>query len=276
MGKFDHFHCFKRIQVMNAQTTSMPQDYLRQGANLLAAPLIWICSSLGFSLEGARSPSEFSDLSENLLVPQPLAFSIWFPIFIGIFIYAGLQALKTNRTRPVYRKSGWWVASGLWGIATWGLATAFLPNDYVELIASLIFIPTMCALVWAMVLVMQQRQNLTRLETLFLLSPISFIAGWCSIAVFVGLNGLVWSMVQPWGWSAVGTAISILSLALWWIIYVLRQGATNKIYAIPIIWGLGFLALRHLEPNGSISIASISIIGIFAVFLACTVKPRAS
>lgn len=272
MGFFGTFRPVARKYFMTKVNTPSPNDLLRQAANLLAAPLIWVCSSLGFFVDGARNPSAFSDLTENLLVPQPFAFSIWFPIFIGIMVYGVLQALRANRTRRVFRETGWWIAAGLWGIVGWGLITAFMPDAYVELFASLIFIPSMCALVVAMVKLSRLSQSLDRLEKIFVLAPISLIAGWCSIAVFVGLGGLAWSYAEVWGWSAVGTAVSVLSLTLWWVIYVLRQGAANKIYAFPIIWGLGFLALRHFGDNGSTWIGGLAVAGVIAVIVACTVK----
>jgi hypothetical protein len=255
----------------NIKKNSHP-DFARQILNLLAAPLIWICSSLGFFMGSARSPSDFSDLSENSLVPYTLAFSIWLPIFVGILIYAVVQMMGTNKTREVFRTTGWWVAAGLWGIVLWGLVTSFAPTSVVELLATLIFIPSMIALVIAMVRLTRRNKALDTMEKIFVLTPISLIAGWCSIAVFVGLNGLIWSYVETLGWSATGTALSVLGLALWWIIFVLRQGAANMIYAFPVVWGLGFLALRHFGSGGSIWIFSVALIGIVAVILAATVR----
>ena len=135
-------------------------DLLRQVLNLVAAPLIWVCSSLGFFVDSARNPSEFSDLSENLLVPFPVAFSIWLPIFIGILIYSVVQMMGINKTRDIFRKTGWYIAAGLWGIVAWGLVTAFAPNSIVEILATLIFIPSMCALVAGMV-ILTRRSNLS-------------------------------------------------------------------------------------------------------------------
>ena len=249
-------------------------DFARQLLNLLAAPLIWVCSSLGFFMDSARSPSEFSDLSENLLVPYTLAFSIWLPIFIGILIYAVVQMMGTNKTREVFRTTGWWVAAGLWGIVLGGLVTSVAPSSGVELLATLIFIPSMIALVISMVRLTHRRKALDTMEKLFVLTPISLIAGWCSIAVFVGLNGLIWSYVETLGWSATGTALSVLGLALWWVIFVLRQGAANMIYAFPVVWGLGFLALRHFGAGGSTWISSVAVIGILAVILAATLRSK--
>jgi len=179
---------------------------------------------------------------------------------------------RANRTRAVFRETGWWIAAGLWGIVGWGLATSFLPDANVELAASLIFIPTMIALVIGMVKMTRRKESLDAIEIWLALVPISLIAGWCSIAVFVGLNGLIWKWVEPLGWSQIGTAISVLSLALGWAIIVLRRGAVNRIYAFPIIWGLGILALRHFSINGETTIAISAIFGIIAVATASVIR----
>jgi len=261
---------------MTNQNSSRSSDLFRQILILLATPLIWVFSSLGLFLDSARSPSEFSDLSENLLVPQTFAFSIWLPIFLGVMAFGVIQAFPSNRARDVYRKSGVWVAAGLWGVAAWGLITAFVPDAAVELLASLIFIPTMVCLVIGMIQLWRGRDTLSILEKWLALAPVSLIAGWCSIAVFVGLNGLLWKYVGPLEWNIVASALSILGLALWWAIYILRHGAMNKIYAFPIIWGLGFLALRHLRAGGEIYIGAIALLGVLAVVMAALIPGKTS
>jgi len=255
---------------MSSHTNSRSIDRLRQALILIVTPLIWVFSSLGIFLDSARSPSDFSDLTVNWLVPQTTAFSIWLPIFIGIFAFGVIQALPKNQARDVFRKSGWWIAAGLWGIAVWGLATAYLPDTIVELTATLIFFPTMIALVIGMIKLWRARESLNRIEKVLVLTPVSLIAGWCSIAIFVGLNGLVWKFVEPLGWNITATALSVLGLALWWSIYILRHGAMNKIYAFPIIWGLGFLAVRHFGQGGDIFIGVSAVVGIIFIGLACT------
>lgn len=266
----------KNLSQTSPQKSSEGGDIFRQLAILLATPLIWIFSSLGVFLDSARSPSGFSDMTENVLVPQTFAFSIWFPIFIGIMAFGIIQAFPSNRTRDVYRQSGWWIAAGLWGVSTWGLVTAFVPDAAVELLATLVFIPTMICLVIGMIKLWRRRDRLSALEKWWVLSPVSLIAGWCSIAVFVGLNGLVWKFAEPLGWNITASALSVLGLALWWAIYVLRHGAMNKIYAFPIVWGLGFLALRHLGGGTETYIGIVAIIGIVAVILASILRGKTS
>lgn len=261
---------------MTQHETPHFSDIFRQAAIFIATPLIWVFSSLGILLDNARSPSVFSDLTPNILVPQTTAFSIWLPIFMGIMAYGVIQALPQNRTRDIYRESGWWIAAGLWGVAIWGLVTAFIADAAVEILATLIFFPTMVFLVVGMMKLWRDRASLNTLEKWLVLTPISLIAGWCSIAVFVGANGLVWKFVEPMGWNITATAISVLGLALWWAIFVLRHGAMNKIYAVPIIWGLGFLALRHLPAGGDFYVGLTAAIGVIMVILATTITRKTS
>jgi hypothetical protein len=127
-----------------------------------------------------------------------------------------------------------------------------------------------------MIKVWRSRESLSTLEKWLVLTPISLIAGWCSIAVFVGMNGFLWGIVEPYGWNMTATALSVLGLALWWGIYILRHGAMNKIYAFPIIWGLGFLALRHLSEGGAMIIGIGAVAGILAVSFAATLHGKSA
>ena len=144
----------------------------------------------------------------------------------------------------------------------WGLITAFAPDSSVETLASMIFLPTMIALVIGMTRLHQNRHKLDPIERALILWPISFIAGWCSLAFFVGLNGLVWSFVETLGWNSVWTALAVLSLALTWIIMVVKTCGSNSAYLFPAIWGLFFLTLRHLADGGNDLLAILSIGGI--------------
>lgn len=250
-----------------------PADILRQSLNLIFAPIMWLSSSLGFFVDGARDPSGLSDLTYNPLVPLGPAFSIWFPIFLGCAAYAVIQALPRNRGRAVFRDIGWWTAAGFIGVNLWGLTTSFLDASIVELAGTLVFFPTMIFLVVAMVKASRRRQAFTRVENWFVLIPIALIAGWCSLAVFVGFNAVVWNAVKPMGWSLVGTSISVLALGLGWVALVLQRGAQNRVYAFPVIWGLAFLAVARLGvEGGQPAIGWVALFGMALVILLAVVR----
>jgi len=144
---------------MNAETN----DRLRQSINLIAAPGMWILSTLPQITNWGRSASEFSEANQSLLVPFGIAFSIWLPIFLGCVGYAVLQAMKTNRSLF----SGWAPNT----LSLWGTA--------------LIFIPAVLCLVKAMLILTRNKTSLDKTERLWVWAPVSLIAGWTSIAMFL-------------------------------------------------------------------------------------------
>lgn len=226
-------------------TTATPSDYLRQTANLILAPGMWILSSIGFMMEGVRTASDFSDMSDNWLVPSGPAFSIWFPIFVLCLAYAVLQALPRNRTRDVFRKTGWWSAAGFACICGWALITAFAPDAAVQWASALIFIPAVAALIIAMFKFSARTGELTTGERMMSWLPVSLIAGWCSLAIFLNWTPIAYDVFSG-GEANLTSSLLILAAALGLIVWALRQSGGNKAYVFPGIWGLAWLAGRHL------------------------------
>lgn len=254
------------------------RDILRQTANLVLAPLMWVTSSLGFFIPRARSAGEFSDLSTNLLVPYPAAFSIWFPIFVGCIGYAVVQALPRYRALAMFRQVGGWTAAGFACICGWALITAFAPLSLVQWGTALIFVPALAALIKALVKFAPHRGTLSR--TLFWTSyvPVSLITGWCTLAVFLNWTPIAYDLFAH---GRASTLISFLVLiaALAVIIAVFRGSRGNRVYLIPPIWGLGFLAYRHLLGAqdapllGWAAVAAIALLGL-AAFIIGSQAPR--
>jgi len=250
-------------------------DYVRQSLNLVFAPLMWILSTLSFFDPNARSPQGLSEINESLLVPMGFAFSIWFPIFVGCIAYGIVQSLGTNRTRAVYRATGWWTAAGFGLVCVWALISAYAPDAYAQWGTAIVFIPTMLCLVKAMLVITKNRSALCRYENMFVFIPLSLIAGWTSIAAFLNWTPIISGLAAGVLSNLVANAIMLI-LALLWAASMIRKSGGNRAYAFPIIWGLSFLALKQLvtEPTSP-------MIGIFAIIGALTLigitvfKPRA-
>lgn len=220
-------------------------NFARQTANLILAPAMWVTSSLGFFTTSARTAAEFSDLSDNLLVPFSAAFSIWFPIFVGCIAYGIVQALPQNRNMEVFRQSGWWTAGGFALICGWALITAYVPLSVVQWGTALIFIPAVAALVVGAIRLSTFRASLTSLWFWTAYIPISLIAGWCSIAVFLNWTPIAYDLFAN-GEANILSSILMLAAALGFIIATRRKMPRNLAYLFPPVWGLGFLAFRHI------------------------------
>ncbi|MGB3455710.1 MAG: hypothetical protein WBG08_04945 [Litorimonas sp.] len=257
-----------------AHATAGVSDYLRQSLNLVLAPLMWVLSSLWLIDGGARSASDFSDMSENLLVPLGPAFSIWFPIFVGVIAYGVLQALPRNRTRTVFREVGWWTALGFAGVCGWGLITAYAPDNAVQWASALIFVPSVAALIVATVKFTARVNAVTAAERLMSWWPISLIAGWCSLAVFLNWTPIAYDLFADRA-ANVTSSLLILAAALGLIVWVCRRSYCNKVYVLPAVWGLAWLAVRHLLGEvESPAIGWAAIAGIFVLIGSALAKPR--
>lgn len=210
-------------------------------------------------MDGARTASEFSDMSDNLLVPSGPAFSIWFPIFVLLIAYGVLQALPRNRTRFVFRDTGWWSAAGFSCICGWALITAFAPDAAVQWGSALVFIPAVAALVIAMLKFTARLSDLSSSERIMSWLPISLIAGWTSLAIFLNWTPIAY-VAFAGGIADVTSSLLILAAALGLIVWVLRTAGGNKAYVFPAIWGLAWLAGRHLGAP------EVPVIGWAAIF----------
>ncbi|WP_409432572.1 hypothetical protein ACJ3XI_10230 [Litorimonas sp. RW-G-Af-16] len=199
-------------------------------------------------------------MSENILVPFGVAFAIWLPIFVGCIAYGVLQFFRANRTREIFRQSGWWTAAGFAGVCGWALISAFAPAEFVQWGTALIFVPTMLCLVKAMLILSRGRGSLCKIERFLVKLPIALIAGWTSIAVFLNwtpiLDNAIGGVTPP-----LLPSFIMLGLALLWAaVNIYKSG--SRAYAFPILWGLSFLAVRHFTDGGTIVIAYGALIGI--------------
>lgn len=250
-------------------------DFLRQWANLILSPMMWVLSSIGFFDSRARTPSGLSEINESLLVPFGAAFSIWLPIFVGCIAYGILQVLKTNRTREVFRETGWWTAAGFFLICVWSLIAAYAPDSLAQWGTALVFVPAMLCLVKAMLVITANRRSLDKMEQVCVWLPLSLIAGWTSIAVFLNWTPLLMETMS--GVAIIIPNVIMLSIALVWATFIIRKSGANRAYAFPIIWGLGFLALKQLVTEQTEPIVGIiAIVGMLILIGGAVYKPKES
>lgn len=242
------------------------QDHLRQWLNLLLAPAMWILSTLPQITDWGRTAKEFSDANNSLLVPYGIAFSIWFPIFVGCIGYAILQFLPKNRMRALFRDAGWWTAAGFAGVCGWALTSTFGSPMAARWGTALIFIPTVLCLVKAMLIFTRRRDELKGAERYWVWLPVSLISGWTSIAIFLNWTPI---FVGSFGTSVpdILPNMMMLALALIWAIFIIRRSGSNIAYAFPIIWGLAWLAYKSLTQAPTIPAIGFAAIGGVALIL---------
>ena len=249
-------------------------DLLRQSLNLVLPPLMWVLSSIGFVMDSARTPADFSDSADNWLVPLGPAFSIWFPIFVLCIAYGVLQALPSNGARGVFRRVGWWTAAGFTLICGWALITAFAPEDSVQWGTALIFVPAVACLIVATIRITRDVNAVTAAERVATYWPISLIAGWCSLAVFLNWTPIAYDVFAG-GEANLLSSLLILAAALGLIVWVCRRAQCNKVYVLPAVWGLAWLAARHLLGTPEVpAIGWAAAVGILLLIGSALAHPR--
>lgn len=251
---------------MNMNMNINMNDKLRQWINLIAAPGMWVLSTLPQVTGWGRTAKEFSDINNSLLVPYGIAFSIWLPIFLGCMGYAILQGLKTNRSRNIFRKTGWWTAAGFTAVCIWALFSGWGTPTITLWGTALIFIPIVLCLVKAMLIFTHEKEALDKTERLWVWAPISLIAGWTSLAIFLN-----WTPIVAQGLKSVAPVlvpnIIMLATALLWAVFIVRRSRGNGVYVFPIIWGLGWLCFKSWAQSPTYPIIALSaLIGLLLLF----------
>lgn len=255
-------------------TQHRSNDTLRAFANLILAPAMMIISNIPMVTDLGRSPSDFSDQNDSLLVPFGIAFSIWLPIFIFAIIYGVVQFLPKNRTREIFRKIGWWTAAGFAFVNIWSLISGFAPDSLVLWGTALTFVPMVCCLVTAMLTVSRHKNQLAGPETWSVWLPISLIAGWTSIAMFLNFTPIATGILGGIGLSSTISAVIMLSAALVFAALMLKRSGGNPAYAFPILWGLAWLAFARFHVDDiNMTIGYAAVVG-FVLLLAITLYAR--
>jgi hypothetical protein len=124
-----------------------------------------------------------------------------------------------------------------------------------------------------MLILTRHKSKLTRGEALCTWLPINLIAGWTSIAVFLNWMPIVSGFTGA-SMPLLFSSLIVLGAALIWAIFIIRKSGGNLAYMFPIVWGLGFLALRHFTAGQVQEIAIAALIGIGALIIAQVWKPR--
>lgn len=222
--------------------------FLRRFLNLILAPAMWICSSLSFFGIG-RTISEQSEYTDTMLVPFGVAFSIWFPIFVGCISYGIIQCLPKYRDKDLYRDTGWVTIAGFGFVALWGLVASLPAPEMSKWLTAFVFLPAVFFLCQAAVIFTRRKTELSTLEGYLVWLPISAIAGWCSLAIWLNWASLGTYSAVGLGLPDIAIALLCLAAALGWTVFNLRRMGGNVAYAFPVIWGLAWVIVACLQPE---------------------------
>jgi hypothetical protein len=119
----------------------------------------------------------------TLVVPADYAFVIWTPIFLLALIYAGYQALPSNRENPLLRRIGWFSALAYFSNGVWQMV--FPAGEFV--LSQIVFVGISTGAVVAFVLLQRGAGSGSRFDRWLVAPAFGLLAGWVTAAFFVGL-----------------------------------------------------------------------------------------
>lgn len=255
---------------------SKTADRVRQTLNLILPPAMWISSSLPQFTDLGRTIQEQSESNNTLLVPFGPAFAIWFPIFIGCITYGIIQARPSQRENGVFRRIGWLTAASFALITLWGYMAAFPPPAVSQWGTALTFVPAMLLICAAVVRLRGCEGELSDMENLVIRWPLSWLAGWCSLAMFLNWAQLGVHGPLGFGLSETQVCLTVLIAALLWVMVMIKKTRGSRAYVFPVVWGLAFLVIARVwvtNPNPVIAYAAA--LGALAL-IAFTIRVRAA
>lgn len=188
----------------------------------------------------------------TLLLPGGAAFTIWSLIYVSFGALAVRQALPGQRTRDVYRRTGWWlVAAGLLN-AVWIL---LFTNRLVPL--SQLVIAALLASLLGAALRLQPANGWP--DRLLLHIPVMVYLGWVTVATVAG-----GATTAAFYGAAPGVTAAIIVLLMTGVVAalaVLRLPAVVG-FAAAVCWALAWIAVNTDTPG--VLVAAVVAIAIVA------------
>lgn len=214
----------------------MPADRVRSTAVAVFAVVQVVSSPLTLAVLGPASQTgQISDANNTPVTPAGYAFAIWGLIYAASLALAVYQALPSQQTRAVHRRTGWWLVGAFAASAVWipifGTRAIWLSQVVI------------LALVACLVVAAWRFSRLgpagSAAEEWLLRVPVTLYLGWATLASVAGFGATFRSFGMPSRSPAV-TAVSIglvLLAALGSTIIVTRISATAG-FAASACWAL--------------------------------------
>lgn len=203
---------------------------IRTCAVLLAAAFAIGTPIAQFNHAFGLSPAEFSSTGDSTLRAASYAFSIWGLIYAGLATFAVYQAVPRLAAPALLNRFAWPASISMAACGLWLFAAA---ADMRWMTVALILTGAISLLV---PLSMQRMQAGAR-DTLFIIAPLSLLAGWLTLASV--LNTLTVLTAEGIITSAMAPSASVAGIIVGAIVaaYIAIRSA-SPFYLIPVVWGL--------------------------------------
>jgi hypothetical protein len=195
----------------------------------------------------------------TVLLPAGAAFAIWSLIYVTFAALAVRQALPSQRSRAVHRRSGWWlVVAGVLN-AAW---VALFAHRFVALAQVVIVALLACLLVAAVRL---RASDGGWADRLLLHLPVAVYLGWVAVATVAGAA----TTTAAYG-AAPSTPVAITALLVTGAAAAVAAVRLSAVvgFAAAVCWALGWIASG--TPVSSVRVAAL--VAVVAVVAAVAVR----
>ncbi|MGH7027132.1 hypothetical protein [Brevundimonas sp.] len=233
---------------MSAIERPTPAQQTRRLAVLAAAVFAMVAPIVQHLLGFGLSQAAFAADGNQTLQVAGYAFSIWGPIYLGLLVYAGRQALPQTGESVLINRMGWPSAVAMFGIGMWIIAAAL----NLKAASVVIIFASLLALLVPMLATAKtiRTTGVMDRDRWFLTWPLAALAGWLTIAAPLNLITTATAFdalpafLSPTGW-AVAAIVAAVLVGIKATLY-LRTMA----YSLPIAWGLvgAFVAEQERNP----------------------------
>ncbi|RHA40756.1 tryptophan-rich sensory protein [Cellulomonas rhizosphaerae] len=248
-------------------TTS--RDRVRQVTVLLGAVVAIGGAAVGSGAFGGQAIADAADgalsATATPLAPDSPAFSIWSLIYLGLAVFAVVQALPRHGADPRLRAVSWWVLASMLLNAVWiGVVQAG------ALSASVLVILVLLA-VLSLLLVRLTRIDHTRpVASVVTDTTVGLYLGWVSVAALANIAAfLADAEVGDLGLGATGWSVVVLALAAVLSVAYAVFGRRRPTVVVPVglamAWGLAWIAIgRHDGPlvDDTVAVAAAVAAGV--------------
>lgn len=238
-------------------------DLVRGAVVALLAVVQIVVSGIGGSGAGGESVGVVANDYATPLLAAGWAFAIWAPIYVGFLAYAVYQLLPSQRSRPVHRMTGWWLAASAVFNAGWifAFAARWLPLAQLLIVALLVTL--------AIVFGRLSREPASGvLERVVFRGTVALYTGWVSLATVLGTAATgVWIGLPGEGALAAVAAVVVLLVAAAIVAWVVLSGTAVVPYAAACVWALTGIALNN-PPAAVVVTGAVAVV----IVLGATVR----
>jgi hypothetical protein len=259
-----------------ARSSPTPADRLRQ-VTVTLAEIFCVGGTLvgvgAFGQRVAESSGGALAADATLIAPAGPAFSVWTPIYLGLFAYTIWQWMPSQASAPRQRRLGWLVAASMVLNAGWLLVT-----QAGWLAVSVLVIATLLAVLVAIVARLCATPP-TRpqgwVEPVLTDGTFGAYLGWVTVAACANVTAtLVATGLRPERRTAELAAAGVLTAAAVAGVVLARRLGGRLAVAATLVWGLAWIAAGRTAGEPASLVTAVAALAAATVIVTSTLSAR--